>query len=103
MSMGELDFARLCRRYGIRKPDRQVPRRSRRGRRRIDAYFDAERVVVEIDGIGHVDPAQWMDDHERQNDIVIQGDRTFLRVSTWVLRYEPEWFMEQLRRALGQG
>lgn len=103
MSISEMDFSRLCREFGIRQPDRQIPRRSRRGIRRLDVYFDAERVVVEIDGIGHADPENWLDDHERQNDIVIQGDRTFLRVSTWVIKYEPEYFMEQLALALGKG
>ncbi len=44
--------------------------------------------------------AVMFDDHERQNDIVRQGDRTFLRVLTWVLRYEPEVFMSQLADVL---
>lgn len=100
MSMGELDFSRLCRQYDVRPPDRQVRRRSERGTRHIDAYWDAERVVVEIDGTGHADLEVMRDDHERQNDIVIQGDRTFMRVFTWVLRYEPEIFMKQLATAL---
>lgn len=100
MSVGEVDFSRLCRKFGIRPPDRQVRRKSTRGTRCIDAYWDAERVVVEIDGAGHADIAVMFDDHERQNDIVRQGDRTFLRVLTWVLRYEPEVFMSQLADVL---
>lgn len=103
-SMGELDFSRLCREYGIRKPDRQVWRYGSRGeRRRLDVYFDAEGVVVEIDGVGHVELAQWIDDQERQNEVVVTGDRVFLRVSNFVLRYEPEVFMDQLTRALAEG
>lgn len=102
-SMGELDFSRLCREYGIRKPDRQVWRYGARGeRRRLDVYFDAEGVVVEIDGIGHTDLETWIDDQERQNEVVISGDRLFLRVSNLALRYEPEVFMDQLQRALRQ-
>jgi hypothetical protein len=42
------------------------------------------------------------DDHERQNDIVLRGDRIFLRVFTWVLRYEPEVFMTQLAQVVGK-
>jgi len=98
-SMSEIDFGRLCRRYGIRKPDRQVMRNVN-GRRYLDVHFDAEGVTVEIDGVHHTRPEVWIDDHERQNDLVIGGDRVFLRVSTFVLRYEPEVFMLQLRRAL---
>lgn len=101
MSMGELDFSRLCRQYGIRPPDRQVRRTSSSGQRCIDAYWDAERVVVEIDGAGHADVEVMRDDHERQNDLVIQGDRIFLRVFAWVLKYEPEVFMSQLAQVVG--
>lgn len=102
MSMGELDFARLCKRYGLRPPDRQVRRKSTRGTRHIDAYWDAERVIVEIDGAGHADAEVLRDDHERQNDLVLQGDRTFMRVFTWVLKYEPEVFMAQLSQVVGK-
>lgn len=100
MSVGEVDFSRLCRKYGIRPPDRQVRRTSTSGTRYIDAYWEAERVVVEIDGAGHADIETMRDDHERQNDIVRQGDRIFLRVLTWVLKYEPEIFMSQLADVL---
>lgn len=103
-SMNELRFARLCRKYGIREPDRQVWRRDGKGRRRrLDVYWEAEGVVVEIDGIGHTNLATAMDDHYRQNSIVLQGDRIFLRVSTLVLRHEAETFMAQLVEALEQG
>lgn len=101
MSMGELDFSGLCRQYGIRPPDRQVRRTSSSGQRCIDAYWDAEHVLVEIDGAGHADVEVMRDDHERQNDFVIQGDRIFLRVFAWVLKYEPEIFMSQLAQVVG--
>ena len=60
-------------------------RKSRRAPRFLDCYWDAERVVVEIDGAGHADIEVMRDDHERQNDVVLQGDRIFPRVFTWVL------------------
>lgn len=103
-SMNELRFARLCREHGIREPDRQVRRRDSRGDlRRLDVYWDAEGVVVEIDGIGHNELAEEMDDDFRQNSLVISGDRRFLRVSTAKLRHDPDEFIGQLVDALEQG
>jgi len=103
-SMNELHFARLCRKYGIREPDRQVWRRDGKRRpRRLDVYWEAEGVVVEIDGTGHLDTAVVLDDNYRQNSIVLHGDRVFLRVSTLTLRYNAAEFMLQLIEALDQG
>jgi len=103
-SMNELHFARLCREYGIREPDRQVWRRdSNRRPRRLDVYWEAEGVVVEIDGIGHLDQQVRLDDDFRQNSMVLTGDRVFLRVSTLALRYAADDFMKQLIAALEQG
>lgn len=102
MSMGELDFTRLCKEYKIRPPDRQVKRVTPSGQRVLDAYWDAERIVVEIDGVGHANVETMRDDHERQNWEMINGDRIFLRVFAWVLKYEPEVFMTQLAVVVGQ-
>ena len=103
-SMNELRFARLCREHGIREPDRQVRRRDSRGKlRRIDVYWDAEGVVVEIDGVGHSDLEVEMDDDYRQNSLVISGDRIFLRVSTATLRHDSDTFITQLKAAHEQG
>ena len=103
-SMNELHFARLCRKYGIREPDRQVWRRDGKRRpRRLDVFWDEEGVVVEIDGIGHLDQMVRMDDDFRQNCMVLTGDRIFLRVSTLALRHWPDDFMTQLIAALEQG
>ncbi len=100
-TMGELDFKRLCEEYGIRAPDRQVWRTVDGKRRRLDCYWVAEGVVVEIDGIGHLDVEQAADDQERQNGVVLSQDGIVLRVMNLVLRYEPEVFMGQLCQALG--
>jgi hypothetical protein len=100
-TMGELDFKRLCHEYGIRQPDRQVWRKVGGRRRRLDCYWDAERVVVEIDGIGHLDVAQSADDQERQNDVVLSEGCIVLRVMNIVLRHDPGVFMAQLGVALG--
>lgn len=102
-SMSEIDFGALCRKYGLRQPDRQIRRKDARGRSRfIDVHFDAEAVTVEIDGLQHLELEIWLDDQDRQNELVIAGNRTFLRVSTWVLKHNPAHFMAQLARALGQ-
>ncbi len=52
-SLGELDFARLCRAHGLPEPSRQVLRRGPRGRMYLDVRWDQQRVVVEIDGAKH--------------------------------------------------
>lgn len=101
-TMGERDFSRLCTTHGIRTPDRQVRRKDSTGKHRyLDAHFDAERVVVEIDGFGHLDPEQWIDDLGRQNDLVLGPDHCVLRVSTWEVKHDPDRFIDQLQRALG--
>lgn len=101
-TMGEHDFANICREYGIREPDRQVRRKDGSGRSRyLDAYFEAERVVVEVDGLGHTALDVWLDDHVKQNERMIAGERVFLRTSNVALKWEPWVIMDQLRRALG--
>src|SRR3954464_375950 len=50
-SLGELDFARECRRRGLPEPSRQVVRRGRGGRYYLDIAWEEWGVAVEIDGI----------------------------------------------------
>ena len=71
MSMGEHDFARLCREYGIRPPTGRW--RKARGAAASSTPTGMPKVVVEIDGAGHADVEVMRDDHERQNDIVLSG------------------------------
>lgn len=68
--------------------------------RRLDCYWDAEGVVVEIDGIGHLGLAQRIDDDHRQNGFVAREGLTFLRVTNFELRYEPELFIADPQVAL---
>lgn len=63
-------------------------------------YFDARRIVVEIDGLGHVDFEVWLDDHDRQNELVLSGDEILLRTSNYVVKHEPWRIMDQLERAI---
>ncbi len=104
-SMNELNFAAICRKHGLPKPIRQVRRLDRRRRCRcIDVEFtavDGSSVVVEVEGLAHLDPDVWMDDTYRFNGLVVTGSRTILRANTFMIRYEFERFLPDLLQALG--
>jgi hypothetical protein len=97
-SLGELDFAKLCRGRGLPEPARQAVRTIPGGRAYLDVFWDGIDLVVEIDGSQH----QWgmaaADDQFRQNALVISGDRV-LRMTLMGLRLEPERFMDQVCQA----
>lgn len=102
-ALSEIDFVRLCRRYGLPEPTRQAMRVEPDGRRR---HLDAEwrlpggRVVAaEVDGALHLTPQRWYDDQLRQNEIVI-GGALVLRYPSVVVRDEPLIVVTQLRRVL---
>ncbi len=62
-SLPELDFTALLRTFGLPEPDRQAVRRDSRNLARwLDAYFEKWRVVVEIDGLWHMDAGTWWAD-----------------------------------------
>lgn len=102
-ALSEIDFIRLCRRFRLPEPGRQVIRRGPGGRRRyLDAEWirhDGRRVVAEVDGALHLVPMRWWEDQLRQNDLVIT-DSLVLRFPSIVLRTEPALVMGQLGRAL---
>ncbi len=100
-SMGELDFARLCRRYGLPEPQRQVVRRGPHGRIYLDVRWDRWAVVVEIDGIAHNSPVAWIPDALRQNSVTLGNDRV-LRIPVLGLRIAEAEFMQQVAEALRQ-
>jgi hypothetical protein len=82
-ALSELDFCRLARRYRLPEPDRQVLRRDQAGRRRwLDAYWDEPRLVVEVDGLWHMDAAAWWADMRRDNELTVSGHR----VLAWQIR-----------------
>jgi hypothetical protein len=102
-SLGELEFVELCRRAGLPSPRCQVSRVDAAGRHRLlDAVFDGYGVRVEIDGAGHLDPAQWWADLQRQNDLWITGERV-LRFPVWAVRERPAEVLAQVRAALAAG
>lgn len=101
-SLGELDFAELCRRHGLPEPDRQSVRNKPDGRTYLDVWWDRYGVVVEVDGIQH----QWVQasipDALRQNRVSIDGE-TVLRVPVLGLRVASAEFMAQIAEALCAG
>jgi hypothetical protein len=70
-ALSELDFTRLViRKFGLPEPSRQLPRLDGNGRRRwLDAVWEEARLIVEIDGAGHIDMVTYWDDMARSNDL----------------------------------
>ena len=98
-SLGELDFARLCRRARLPAPERQVVCALPTGRAYLDCEFSRYGCVVEIDGAGHIAPGDQLSDALRQNELTI-GTRRVLRIPLLGLRVAEETFMAQVRRLL---
>lgn len=101
-SMGELDFAVLCRRYGLPDPDRQSVRKASGGRYYLDVYWKAYRLVVEVDGIHHLAAKAVVADALRHNDIALDTD-VVLRIPLLGLRVAEVEFMRQIRQGLVAG
>jgi very-short-patch-repair endonuclease len=101
-AMGEREFARLCRRRGWPKPTRQQVRRLPSGRVYFDVAWEQFHVVVEIDGVQHLDAAVAAKDALKQNAATLDGARV-LRIPNWALRADPEPFLDQVEAALIAG
>lgn len=91
-ALSEIDLIRICRRFGIQEPDRQVRRIDSHGRMRyLDAEWrlsDGRRVVLEVDGAHHLDVQSWEVDMRRERGLVIRGAHV-LRATAIELRVEP--------------
>lgn len=98
-SMGEIDFARECRRRGLPAPSRQVVRQAATGKVYLDVRWDDLRVVVEVDGAQHLLVEQHIPDALRQNRVALAGD-TVLRLPVLGLRVAPDEFFAQIVAAL---
>lgn len=98
-SLGELDFARLCRERGMPEPDRQVVRRGPKGRIYLDVRWRDYALVVEIDGAQHRIGLAVTEDNLRANSLTIRGD-TFLRIDVVGLRIETSTFLDQVSAGL---
>ena len=94
-ALGELDFARLCRRAGLPPPTRQAVRYGPRGRVYLDAAWEEIGLVVEIDGGHHQWALNPVEDALRQNDLAVGGE-VVLRIPLLGLRLEVDRFMRQV-------
>lgn len=102
-STHEADFRRECRRRGLPEPRMQVRRRAGGRGRRTDAEFtmpSGRLVIVEIDGVAHMDVAQWLADMTRQNDLSVETGALILHLGGWDLRHDPDPFFSLLERVL---
>ena len=90
-SGAEIEVGRLCRRFGIRPPDRQRLRRDRSGRvRYTDAEWDlldGTTLVLEIDGAFHMDVLQAADDAKRSRRLTTRS-RVVVRCTAYELAHE---------------
>ena len=100
---GELDFLRFLRSHRLPAPDR-LQRPVRLGTLRyLDAWWERQRVGVELDGAHHRTVGTWEDDVLRSNDVMVAGrsDGTLLlRFSTGNLRHDGPRVAGQLRAVL---
>jgi hypothetical protein len=103
-AMSEIDIARLCRRAGLPEPLRQRMRRDARGRRRyLDVEWtlpDGSVVVLEVDGVGHLEQTQWYDDLMRQAELLLPRRHLVIRLPASAVRLEPQRVIDILTRAL---
>ena len=97
-SLGELDFARRCRRRGLPPPTRQVVRTGPGGRIHLDVEWEDIGLVVEVDGGHHALALNPVDDALRQNDVTL-GSAVVLRIPVLGLRLRPDAFLDQVVRA----
>lgn len=96
-SLGEVDFARLCRARGLPPPKRQTVHHLPSGRAYLDAEWEVG-LVVEIDGGHHGLALNSLDDAWRANEVVIE-DRMVLRLPLLGLRVDATRFLDQIARA----
>jgi hypothetical protein len=103
-ALSEIDLGRLCQRFGLPAPERQVVRRERNGRKRyVDASWrrsDGRWVRVEVDGALHLLVETYWDDMNRSNEMTVDGE-IVLRFPAIALRLDPARVADQIARALG--
>ena len=100
---GELDFLRFLRRNRLPPPD-HLQRPVRTGRLRyLDAWWERQRLGVELDGAHHRTVQAWNEDVLRSNDLMVAGRRErvlLLRYTTSNLRHDGARVAAQLAAAL---
>jgi very-short-patch-repair endonuclease len=98
-SLGEHEFAQLCRARGIPEPARQVVRKGKDGRYYLDVIWEEWGVVVEIDGIQHTWAGNVVADALRHNSVTL-GNALVLRLPLLGLRVAADEFFAQIVEAL---
>ncbi|MEJ5887297.1 hypothetical protein WDZ16_02370 [Pseudokineococcus marinus] len=102
-ALSEVRLVRLCRTAGLPVPAQQAVRRDATGRRRyLDALWELEdgrRVLLEVDGVGHVEEARWYDDLLRAAEVTRPGE-VVLRLPARALRVDRDRVVTLLRRHL---
>jgi hypothetical protein len=99
-SLPELDFADLCRDFNLPLPSRQAVRLDSKGRRRwLDVFWDEFGLVVEIDGLFHMEADQWWSDMWRGNEHAVRLEGV-LRYPSFAIRDERERVAAQVADAL---
>lgn len=100
-SVAELDVRRMCRRFGLAPPRRQVKRRDATGRVRFTdcewLLADGRTLVLEVDGSFHMDVDHWEDDLARQRALAAT-DRVAIRCTSREVRDEPAGVARDLVR-----
>jgi hypothetical protein len=100
-TLAEIGLGRLAAKAGLPPPRRQALRKERSGRvRYLDAEFDLPDgavLAVEVDGRGHMEVEAWLDDSDRQNEVVI-GHHLVLRYPSLTIRLNGARVVDQLRR-----
>lgn len=103
-ALSELDFLKLCRRFGLPEPDQlQVLVRTAGGTRYLDGRYRRQRVRFEIDGAHHRFVENWEADAVRGNDLAILSrgsDEIQLRFTGSQVRHDGPRVAAQLRAAL---
>ena len=98
-SLGELDVARDVRRRGLPEPSRQSVRRRASGTQYLDVEWPAYGVALEVDGAGHEELGQRLDDLLRDLDLLAEGTLV-VRVPLVVYRRDRERVLDALGRLL---
>jgi hypothetical protein len=100
-TLTEIELGSLARSAGLPPPRRQRLRREGGGKVRwLDAEFDLPDgtvLVVEVDGAAHMQIESWVDDSDRQNEIVI-GGQPVLRFPSLTIRLNEQRVVDQLSR-----
>ncbi len=98
-ALGEVDFARACRRRGLPEPSRQVLRRTPDGLCYLDVWFDDYAVHVEVNGAQHYTGLTPVADARRRNHRALDDDLT-IEIPVLGLLVDEADFLDQVEEAL---